>query len=209
MTHATAIQAAFARNREVLALRPSRGRGTAVTTVRTTGGLACEVAEGPWRLSVDMGSKHGGSDSGPNPGILGRGALGACLAIAWQMWAAHLGIEIAGLEVEVEADYDAAGLLADAGGPAGYRQVRCIVSVTSEAPATALARLADLAASHAPYLDVFTRPVAVQRELRVVRPGHRSADGDAGAAIVGEPPGQLASPGGGSGSAAARMAPTI
>jgi uncharacterized OsmC-like protein len=202
VSHTAAIRTAFARNREALARRPSRGRGTAVTTVRTTAGLACEVVEGPWRLVVDMGDRHGGNDSGPNPGILGRGALGACVAIAWQLWAAHLGVELAGLEVEVQADYDAAGLLADDGGPAGYRQVRCVVTVTSDAPAAELARLADVAATHSPYLDVFARPLDVQRELRVVRPGHRTV-------VVPAAPGQLASPAGGSGSAAACcLAPT-
>lgn len=169
MSDVPAIREAFRRNRAALALRPARGRGTAVTTVRSMAGLTCEVSEGPWRLTVDMGPRHGGGDAGPNPGVLGRGALGACLAIAWRVWAAHLGIALDEVAVDVEADYDAAGLLAEAGPRPGYSQVRCLVTVTSDAPAADLERLAALAAAHAPYVDVFSRPVDLRHDLRVNR----------------------------------------
>jgi hypothetical protein len=66
------------RNARALELRPSIGQGTARTTARLAEGLRCEVREGPWTLTVDMGEKSGGSGSGPNPGVLGRASLASC-----------------------------------------------------------------------------------------------------------------------------------
>jgi hypothetical protein len=76
-------------------------QGTAVTRVRLVDGLACEIEEGAWKLVADMSPKSGGEGKGPNPGILGRGALGSCLAIGYAMWAARLGVPLTSLEVEV------------------------------------------------------------------------------------------------------------
>ncbi len=58
-----------------------------------------------------MSQTAGGTSVGPSPGVLGRGALGSCLAIGCAMWAARLGVPIDALEVEVEADYDSRGEL--------------------------------------------------------------------------------------------------
>ena len=98
------IKTVLDRNAKALELRPSLGQGTAVTKVRLTGGLACQIEEGEWKLTADMSNKSGGAGAGPNPGILGRASLGSCLAIGYAMWAARRGIPIHSLEVEVHAD---------------------------------------------------------------------------------------------------------
>ncbi|HVS03145.1 MAG TPA: OsmC family protein [Thermoanaerobaculia bacterium] len=165
------IRVAFERNQKALRLRPGVGRGTATTRVRVTEGLICDVEEGPWRLTVDMGDKHGGTGAGPNPGVLGRAALGSCLAIGYQTWAAHLGVPIEALEVEVQADYDGGGTYATADVPAGYLQVRCAVTVTSPAPDAEVMRVLDEADAHSSYRDVFARAHDVRREVRLRRPG--------------------------------------
>src|SRR6059036_3530232 len=100
------IRVALERNAQAIALRPALGQGTAITRVRLGPGLACEVEEGPWRLVVGMSEKSGGTNAGPSPGVLGRAALGTCLAIGYGMWAARLGVPLESLEVEVQADYD-------------------------------------------------------------------------------------------------------
>lgn len=93
--------------------------------MRLKPGLECEVEEGTWKMTVGMSEKSGGTNAGPNPGILGRGALGTCLAIGYAMWAARLGVPIDALEVDVEADYDRRGELGVADDvPPGYTQVR-------------------------------------------------------------------------------------
>ena len=90
MSSPATIKAALERNVKVVEARPSVGQGTAVTKVTLHPGLACEVEEGPWRFSVGMTEKYGGGNTGPNPGVYGRAALGSCLAIGYGMWAARL-----------------------------------------------------------------------------------------------------------------------
>jgi len=95
----TDIRTALERNVKAVALRPSVGQGTAVTRVRLREGLACDVNEGPWTLTAGMTEKYGGTNAGPNPGVLGRAALGSCLALGYGMWAARLGVPITSLDV--------------------------------------------------------------------------------------------------------------
>lgn len=165
------IQAALERNVKALSLRPSVGQGTAVTRVRLRPGLACDVEEGPWRLSVGMTDKYGGTNAGPNPGVFGRTALGSCLAIGYAMWAARLGVPLDALEVEVQADYDVRGELgvADEVAP-GYAQVRYVVTVESPASETDVLRVLDTADRYSSYRDVFTRALDVRREVRITVP---------------------------------------
>jgi len=119
------IRTILERKVKAVTLRPAVGQNTARTTVRLKPGLECEVTEGPWSLTVAMSEKAGGTGAGPNPGIIGRGALGSCLALGYAMWAARLGVRIDALEVEVEADYDSRGELGVADDvPPGYTQVR-------------------------------------------------------------------------------------
>lgn len=162
------IRTAVERNARAVALRPSLGQGTAKTVVRLKPGLECQIVEGAWTLTVGMSEKSGGTNAGPNPGILGRGALGSCLAIGYAMWAARLGVPVDALEVQVEADYDSRGELGvgDEVSP-GYREVRYVVCVSSPAAEEDVRRVIDTADRCSPYLDVFARAHDVRRELRI------------------------------------------
>jgi uncharacterized OsmC-like protein len=154
------------RNAKALELRPSLGQGVAVTRVRMMDGLACEVEEGAWKFTVDLSEKSGGDNRGPNPGILGRAALGSCLAIGYSMWAARMAIPIDRLEVEVQADYDSRTVYAVGEVEPGYREVRYIVHVESSAPEQDVVRLLNFVDSHSDYLHVFAKPQRVVREVR-------------------------------------------
>ena len=138
------IRTALERNARAVGLRPSVGQGTARTRVRLKAGLECEIEEGPWKLTVGVGEKSGGTNAGPDPGVLGRGALGSCLAIGYAMWAARLGVPIDALTVEVETDYDSRGELGVADDvPPGYTQVRYMVTVESAASEVDVRRVLD------------------------------------------------------------------
>jgi uncharacterized OsmC-like protein len=115
-----------------------------------------------------MSRKSGGSESAPNPGVLGRAALGSCLAIGYSMWAAALGIPLSSLEVAIEADYDTRGEYGVDDVRPGYREVRYIVTVGSSAPEADILRLLDTADRHSSYLAVFANPQPVRREVRIV-----------------------------------------
>lgn len=170
------IRTALERNARAVSLRPSVGQGTAVTRVRLVEGLRCEVEEGPWRLTVDMSEKSGGTNAAPNPGTYGRASLGSCLAVGYAMWAARLGVPLGRLEVEVQADYDVRGELgvSDDVHP-GYAEVRYVVTVESPAPPEEVERVLDTADRYSSYRDVWGRAVPLVRELRLGR--HGDADG--------------------------------
>jgi uncharacterized OsmC-like protein len=163
------LKATFERNAKALALRPSVGQGTAVTKVKLREGLTCDIEEGRWRLTADMGAKSGGDDRGPNPGIIGRAALGSCLTVSYAMWAAKMGVPITSLEVEVQADYDARGYHGVGDVNPGYEQIRYVVTIDSDAPDEDVMRMLDTADAHCDYLFVFTQPQDVSREIRLVR----------------------------------------
>jgi uncharacterized OsmC-like protein len=168
MNDAEVIKTAIERNVKAVSLRPSVGQGTAVTRARLTPGLSCEIEEGPWRFTVGMSAKYGGTNAGPNPGVYGRAALGSCLVLGYAMWAARLGVPIDALDVEVRADYDVRGELgAAADVPPGYLAVRYLVRVESPAPEADVQRMLDLADRHSSWLDDYTRAIPVQREVRI------------------------------------------
>ena len=169
MASAEQIRISLDRKAQEIALRPSVGQGTATTRVTLKPGLECDIEEGTWKLTAGMGEMMGGNNAGPNPGILGRGALGSCLAIGYAMWAARLGVPIDALEVEVQADYDSRGELgiADDVSP-GYVQVRYRVMVTSPAPEPDVQRVLDIADKYSPYRDVYARPQDVRREATII-----------------------------------------
>ena len=162
------------RNAKALSLRPSLGQGTAKTRVRLKPGLECTIEEGKWVLTAAMSEKSGGTNAGPNPGILGRGALGSCLAFGYAMWAARLGVPIESLDVEVEADYDGRGELGVSDDvPPGYTQVRYRVRVVSSASEEEVRKMIDVADRYSPYRDVYARAHDVQRSALVIeRSGH-------------------------------------
>ncbi len=157
----------FERTVRALTKRPSLGRSTATSTARITEGLACTIQEGPWRFTVDMPEQVGGTASGPTPGVLGRAALGSCLAVGYVLYAAKAGIPIAGVEVVVETDFDDGALFGVADVPAGYLEVRYAVTVTSDAPEEQILRMLDDADAHSPYHDVFSRAQTLVRTARV------------------------------------------
>jgi uncharacterized OsmC-like protein len=165
------IKSTSERNERALGLKSTLGQGTAVTKARILEGLTCEVEEGPWKLTVDMSEKSGGNNSGPNPGILGRGALGSCLAISYAMWAARLGVPVQSLEVEIHADYDSRGMYGVDGVSPGYKGIRYLVKIETTAQESEVLAMMDQADAHSPYLSVFSEPQDLNREVRIMMPG--------------------------------------
>src|SRR5688572_12174585 len=162
--HNDVIREALERNAKAVTLRPAIGRKTGRTMVKLKPGLECEVTDGSWTLTVGMSQNAGGTNAGPGPGTLGRGALGSCLALGYAMWAARLGVVIDALEVEVQADYDTRGELGVSDEvPPGYTQVRYTVTITSRAPQQDIQRVVDTADKYSPYRDVFARANDVRR----------------------------------------------
>ncbi len=169
MSDSATIQAAFQRNAQVLTQRPALGRKTDTTRVCVRDGLTCEIEDGPWKLTADLGVKCGGNGLGPTPGTFGRAAFGSCLAMCYVMWAAELCVPLTQVEVEVQADSDVRGMYGVDDVPAGYQEVRYIVSVTSPASHADIMRVVDTAEAHSPYFSVFSQPQNVKRDVRIHR----------------------------------------
>lgn len=158
----------FERTVKALTLRPALGLGTGVSRTRVRRNLTCDVEDGPWRLTADMPASVGGEGAGPTPGVLGRAALGSCLAIGYMLYAAKLGVPIASLEVEVQADYDDGALFGVGTAPPGYLEIRYSVTVESSAPEGDVRRVIDEGDAHSPFLDVFSRAQTCCRTVRIL-----------------------------------------
>lgn len=161
------IRETLDRMRSTVEKRPGRALGTARTRVRVVDGLTCEAEEGDERLTIDLPERWGGNGRGPSPGVLGRSALGACLAMSYLRWAAEHDLPIRSLEIGIEADYDARAELGVGDGSPAYTAVRYVVTVESDAPAEEVRRVFDLADARCPYLHVWQEPLDVRRELRI------------------------------------------
>lgn len=165
------IRSAFERNGRAIELRPGVGQKTAITKVRLVGGLHVEAEEGRWKLACDASEKSGGTAAGPDPGFVVRAALGNCLAMGYVIWAAHLGVTIESVEVEVHADFDARGQHGVEGIHAGYSEIRYHVRIESTAPEADVRRVVEHADKASMVGDVFRRAHTLVRHLTVVRPG--------------------------------------
>jgi uncharacterized OsmC-like protein len=163
------IKSSFERVAEHLTLNPERGCNTLVSTTRVTDGLSCQTEEGKWKLNADLPGKAGGSDSGPTPGVLGRAALGSCMAIGYMLWASKLEVPIESLEVEIQADSDDGVLFGVSDAPPGYTEVRYCVRVQSSASEEDIFKVLNAGDKHGPYLDIFTRAVPCKRQVEIVR----------------------------------------
>jgi uncharacterized OsmC-like protein len=163
------IKSAFIRVSDTLVKRPAFGLGTGISRATIKNGLTCEIREGNWTMTADMPEQAGGNAAGPTPGVFGRAALGSCLAIGYMMRAAAMNIPVAGIEVEIQADYDDGALFGTAAGvPPGYLDIRYVVTIESDATEETVMHLLDEADRHSPYLDVFSRAQTCRREVKII-----------------------------------------
>lgn len=163
-----AIKTAIERNVKAVTLRPGVGQGAARTIARMQPGLACEVTEGPYALTIGMTEKYGGTGAGPNPGVFGRAAVASCLTIGLAMWAARMAVPLTSLEVTVEADYDVRGELGVSNEVRpGYLAMRYRVVVESPAPEALVRQLLETGIRTSSWLDNLMNPVPMTGEIEI------------------------------------------
>jgi uncharacterized OsmC-like protein len=118
------------------------------------------------RFTVDEPGSLGGGNAGPNPVEFALAALGSCQAITYRFWAAHLGITLDAVHVDVEGDLDVNGFFGiDDSVRAGFGAVRVQVRLSGPETPERYRELAEAVDAHCPVLDLFSNPVPVQREL--------------------------------------------
>ncbi len=123
----------------------------APATARLNEGLQFDVT-GPYnaRIVTDMPPAMGGAATGPNPGWFLRAALASCTATAIAMRAAKLGIALETLELTVESESDARGLLGLGDVSAALGAVKTKVKIRGNAKPEALRDLAAWGEAHSP-----------------------------------------------------------
>lgn len=175
MANPQTIRRAFERNAKAVRLRPAIAKSTALTKIRLRDGTTCDIESGNWKFTADVGKESGGNNAGPGPGILERAALGSCLAIGYATWATCLDVPLVNLEVEVETDFDARGMLAVEDQPPGFTEIRYRVIIESPANEADILRVLDKADACSPVRDDFSRAIPVKREVKIVSPANNKS----------------------------------
>ena len=128
------IAAALQRLNGTLARRRDFGRHTGSSVTTLVDGLRCQTEAGGWTIVSDLRPAFGGEGSAPTPSVLLSSALGACLAMGYQLRAAEHGIELTSVRVTVETDSELGGMLrCDAAAPPGFTEIRYRVELESPA----------------------------------------------------------------------------
>lgn len=165
------IAPALQRLHTAVAQRPRFGHSSRTSVTTLARGLRCSTSEGSSTIETDLAPAFGGDASAPSPATLVRAALGACLAMGYQLRAAELGVELTSVRVTVEAESELRGMLdPDAGVPAGFTAVRYHVEIASPAPEQDVERIVELGDRLSPVLDMLARPHTVERTVSIHQP---------------------------------------
>ncbi|HVW31385.1 MAG TPA: OsmC family protein, partial [Acidimicrobiia bacterium] len=144
----------------------------AVVHLRTEGrmgaGTRVGLRAGSFEFAADEPVSVGGTGTAANPVQLALAALGSCQAITYRYWAEQLGLRLDGVTVEVEADFDVGAFFGFPGsGTPAPSGVRCSVVLEGPEPPGRYDELVEVVDEHCPLLDLFTRPVPVERSVTI------------------------------------------
>jgi uncharacterized OsmC-like protein len=177
MNESKRIKDAWDRMVKLIRRRPKAALGTGTTSVRLQRGLTCSVEEGEWAFTADQPAEYGGEDLGPGPGFYGRAALGVCAAQGYAMALARHGLVHNGIVVRVEGDIDARGCFGlSEEVPAGYRAMRCIVTIDADEDQSAVLAALDEADRLSPWCYNFRSPLPVERQITFTRRDSRPTE---------------------------------
>jgi uncharacterized OsmC-like protein len=145
---------------------PARAVVRLRTEARMAEGTRVELRAGAFEFAADEPVSVGGTGTAPNPVQMALAALGSCQAITYRYWAEELGLRLDGVTVTVEADFDTGAFFGFSGaGTPAPSGVRCSVALEGPEPAGRYQELAAAVDEHCPVLDLFSRPVPVERAV--------------------------------------------
>ena len=129
-------------------------------------GTRVELRAGAFQFAADEPVSVGGTGTAPNPVQMALAALSSCQAITYRYWAEELGLRLDAVTIEVEANFDTGAFFGFPGsGTPAPSGVRCSVTLEGPEPAERYEELAAAVDEHCPVLDLFTRPVPVERRV--------------------------------------------
>jgi uncharacterized OsmC-like protein len=115
---------------------------------------------GSWNVAAHP--MAGGPDDLPCSGDLMLASLAACQEITIRMVATAMGITLSSLNVTIEGDMDFRGTMGvDRDAPVGFTAIRTSVSLTADAPADRLERLANRAEQYCVIAATLRNPPAL------------------------------------------------
>jgi uncharacterized OsmC-like protein len=119
-------------------------------------------------IVTDMVAGVGGTGSAPSPGWLFRASYASCAATLIVMRAAEQGVELSGLEVDVDSESDDRGILGIADGVhAGPVRMRVTVRIGPSAGEEAVRDIVEWGLQHCPVDDAIRRAVPVDLDLQM------------------------------------------
>jgi uncharacterized OsmC-like protein len=157
---------------------PESGRLTWHSRVTWDGGFGLDVRTKEIRqldqtmarrftMRGDHPSELLGENTGPTAIEMLLGALGACVAGTFAAQATERGVEVQGLEVDVEGAMDLNGFFGLKPVDPGVSDVKVALRVEADAAPADLEEILQAAREHSPVFDSFSRPIGV--ETRVIR----------------------------------------
>jgi len=158
-------KALFARKPEVARYKPH-------VTTEWKGGLLNENTIRDHTILSDYPAPSGGSDKSANPMEMALAALGSCISAVYVEYAAELDIKLDAVKVELEGSIDLRGLfnvVQDV--VSGFEGITYEVTLETSEPHESVKTLIDLAENHCPVSDSLARPVNIQKNVTVVKPG--------------------------------------
>ncbi len=133
------------------------------------------VAARQFRLVVDEPVELGGSDAGANPVEHVLAGLAGCLNVVAHVVAREMGFAIRSLEIAVSGVLDPARFLGEpTTARAGFREIRAVLRVASDADSATLSRWIETVRGRCPVSDNLANPTPVQVEVEARQPGGRA-----------------------------------
>ena len=168
--HSTTIKQAVDTRISYLRDHPEKLRTREKAAIaRVQAGLQCEVSiDGTPAISTDMPGVLGGAGSAPTPGWFMRAALASCDATTIAMRAACVGVKLESIEVNVESESDARGILGLDEASAGPAQLLTHIRIKAAGIDRAkVQEIVDWALAHSPVADAMQRNVPNRVDLQV------------------------------------------
>ncbi|MBO8155587.1 MAG: OsmC family protein [Bacillaceae bacterium] len=113
---------------------------------------------------VDEPETLGGTDQAPNPVEYLIGAAASCFAITFQVMASQEGITLKDVEVQIEADLNAAVFLGLEDGNGGILNPKIILKAETDGSMEQIKAIAETALSKSPVIASLTEKVQLQIE---------------------------------------------
>jgi len=181
MPTASDTKRALDRADKLVTLAPERGQRTYVNNAVVEDGTRCAIFEKGYELFADAGRGLGGDDADPTPSMLLRSALSSCIAIGIKLWAARREVPIERVEVIVETDTDARGILGLCRKvPAGFTAIRAHIDVRTRASREVIEEIVASSLRFSPLIDALANAQLVATSVMVSPDLLMASDNDDG-----------------------------